>query len=129
MDEEKYARFVKAAKEMASSHGKKVVGWQEMARAGVSPQDLVQHWIRFSAKQMAAQASGSSNAVASAIPAEVRVMLGATYMKAPSDLVKAAGAGVSFILSPNAFCYLDCPFEEMSSEGAQNEIRNRLGMR
>lgn len=124
MEEGKYARFVSAAKEMVRFHGKKVVGWQEMARAGVDAHDYVQHWIRFSSKQQQSQ----DNPAAAAIPAEIRALLGATYTKAPADLQKAEEAGAELILSPNAWAYLDCPFEETSTDPSQNEIRQRLGL-
>ena len=124
MNDDKYGRFVVAVKEMVRVRGKKVAGWQEMARAGVDSLDLVQHWIRFSSKQR-----DEDRAPEPSIPLEVRKMLGATYLKAPSDLRLAQEAGAGIILSPNAWAYLDCPFEESSTDAGQNLVRERLGLR
>lgn len=130
MQDDKYLKFVHHVRSLVHSLGKGVVGWQEMARAEVAPKDIVQNWIAFSKKQIAAQTNRkSSNTNASAIPQEVRDYLGKSYKKAPSDIPTAISKGAKILLSPQAYCYLDCPYEEESVDTAQKAERDRLGLR
>ncbi len=41
---EQYVQFIERAAKIVASHGKQVVGWDEIARANLPPQSLVQHW-------------------------------------------------------------------------------------
>src|SRR5205823_2760120 len=39
-----YVRFVERVAEIVRSHGKRLVGWEEIARATLPPGTVVQHW-------------------------------------------------------------------------------------
>jgi hexosaminidase len=39
-----YVRFIKRAQAIVARHGKHVIGWDEIARAELSPTTIVQHW-------------------------------------------------------------------------------------
>ncbi|MFP4290247.1 MAG: beta-N-acetylhexosaminidase [Cyclobacteriaceae bacterium] len=43
-EEEDYIRFINRAQEIVKSHGKKVIGWDEIANAALLPSTVVQHW-------------------------------------------------------------------------------------
>lgn len=125
MHDEPYSKFVKQVKALVRSCGKQVAGWQEMARADVGEGDVVQNWIRFSRKQMMMK----KDAGKSSLPDEVSKMLGATYMKAPSDLPTSIQNGAKVLLSPLAFAYHDCPFEEENLNIAYQERSRELGLK
>ncbi len=127
MQDEPYAKFVKQAKDIVRSCGKQVAGWQEMARADVGAGDVVQNWIKFSKKQM--ELSKANSEKKSSLPEEVSKMLGATYMKAPSDLPTSADSGAKILLSPQAFAYCDCPFEEENLDASYAERSRELGLK
>lgn len=133
MQDDKYAAFVKKSRAIVRRLGKEIVGWQEMARAEVATGDVLQHWISFSRKQILARQSENrknddKNSSASNIPKEVLEMLGATYQKAPNDLPQGIARGAKILLSPGAFAYLDCPYEEESTDILQRADRMRLGL-
>lgn len=132
MQDDKYQKFVHRIRSLVHSLGKEVVGWQEMSRAEVAEGDIIQNWIAFSRKQIAAQAKRAEVAKhskqSSSIPQEVREYLGRTYKKAPQDIPTAISKGAKILLSPQAFCYLDCPYEEESIDPNQKDERDRLGL-
>ena len=39
-----YTRFVNRAQEIVGRHGKRMIGWDEIASAGLHPTSIVQHW-------------------------------------------------------------------------------------
>ena len=49
MPDATHAAFVQRAIEIVKSRGRKAVGWQEVARAAVGEEELVQHWMDFDA--------------------------------------------------------------------------------
>lgn len=42
---DKFVRFINKTREIVLKNGKKMVGWQETARADISEGDVIQHWI------------------------------------------------------------------------------------
>ena len=45
MPDEAHAAFVERAAALVRARGKRVVGWQEIARAAISSDDVVQYWL------------------------------------------------------------------------------------
>src|SRR5690606_4729196 len=45
MPDEDHAAFVDKAAALVRARGKRVVGWQEIARANLGPDDVAQYWI------------------------------------------------------------------------------------
>ena len=143
MQDDKYVRFVKRIRRLVHSLGKEIVGWQEMARAEVGTGDIVQNWIAFSKKQIesrkrhssssktvkAKSVSNSDTLTAKANELQkVYDYLGRIYKKAPTDIPTAVSKGAKILLSPQAFCYLDCPYEEESFDSLQNTKRHSVGL-
>ena len=55
---EQYVRFIERVQTIVSSHGKRMIGWDEIAPAKLLPTTLVQHW-RPKTEPMAAVAQGA----------------------------------------------------------------------
>ena len=43
--------FINKTREIVLKNGKKMVGWQETARADISEGDVIQHWIYLKRKK------------------------------------------------------------------------------
>ena len=41
---ERYARFIERVQTIVQSHGKQMIGWDEIAAAALHPASIVQHW-------------------------------------------------------------------------------------
>jgi hexosaminidase len=133
MDDELYQRFMSRARPIVRALGKKVVTWQEAARAGLDPEDIAQYWLEFDPDQF-------REFDVDAIPEEVRLpdgskltpevlaAIGETMAKSGGDVDKALAAGAKVIVSRGAHAYLDTPYGEPSAEPAQEAERARLGM-
>jgi hexosaminidase len=44
LSEEQYARFIERVERIVTSHGKRMIGWDEIAAANLQPSTIVQHW-------------------------------------------------------------------------------------
>lgn len=130
MDDDQYRRFMQAAMPIVSDLGKKLVAWQEAARAGFQPDQLAQLWI----------AEGQGEGVDFAnldlpenfpIPDNAAELLGAFaqfLQVAKLDLGKALDQGATILLSDSGVSYLDTKYREQSSDPAQHPIQKQLGM-
>lgn len=123
MDPTLYTQFVDRAIEVVRRVGKRVVGWQETCRAGVGPDEVVQHWIDFSAL-----AGGDSAGAADGLAPEVLDLLVAHFGEALGDLDRIADKGARLLLSPTTTFYLDQPHGDPSLDAAQEADRSRLGL-
>ena len=95
MPDEAHAAFVERAAELVRARGKKVVGWQEIARAAISSDDVVQYWLE--PRQLDAL-NGAADA-ASTLPPDLLPMLVEHLTKAAQDVPRALAHG-SRLLSP-----------------------------
>ncbi|GAA4993475.1 family 20 glycosylhydrolase [Yinghuangia aomiensis] len=128
--EDAYRRFVAGMRGITASLGKRVVGWQETARAGLAPGDVAQHWI--SSTSIDPDALDFAN-----LPAGMELpenfhevllpMLLEMFAKAEHDVTAALKDGARILLSPNAVAYLDQPYRD-AGPAAQEELRARLGL-
>ena len=116
MPRDLYVSYVRRVRDFLRSIGKRPLGWQESARAGLGPDDTIQYWL-------------SGTALAAALPAEVRAKIDADVAVAPRDVETAAAASVPVIVSPQNHCYLDVPYAEPSADPAQAERYGRVGLR
>ena len=85
---DKFVRFINKTREIVLKNGKKMVGWQETARADISEGDVIQHWIYLKQK------NEDSSKKKDNIPAEYKEIMAlfAEFMKeAPKD----PGLGIS----------------------------------
>ena len=66
---DKFVRFINKTREIVLKNGKKMVGWQETARADISEGDVIQHWIYLKQK------SEDSSKKKDNIPAEYKEIM------------------------------------------------------
>jgi hexosaminidase len=57
LSDEEYQRFVQRVEGIVRSHGKRMIGWGEVAQAELDPSSIVQHWRRDSAHVAARRGS------------------------------------------------------------------------
>ncbi len=124
MPADRYERFVDHALEVVRGLGKRVVGWQETCRAGVGPDEVVQHWIDLDA--LTGGAGGSDGGAG--LPPEVLDLLAAHFGEALGDLDRIAEKGARLLLSPTTTFYLDQPHGDPSLDPTQDASRSRLGL-
>ena len=116
MPHDLYASYVQQVRRLVRSMGKHPLGWQESARAGLGPDDMIQYWF-------------SGIALAASVRAEVRARIDADLALSRRDVETAAAASVPVIVSPMSHCYLDVPYAEPPADPAQAERHGRLGLR
>ncbi|NYH51500.1 hexosaminidase [Nocardiopsis arvandica] len=119
-----YVEFVRHAHRYVREAGKRVVGWQETARAGVlTGEDVLQYWI-------GAPDEFDPEAVKATVPEEFHTLVdqaAETFRISPGDVPGAAESGVPVLLSPNSLVYLDRPYADTADPG-QEADRVRLGL-
>jgi hexosaminidase len=96
--------------------GKRPLGWQESARAGLDETDVVQYWL-------------SGIALAPSLPAKVLAKIDADVALARRDVETLVAAKVPVIVSPQSHCYLDVPYAEPSADPEQADRQGRAGLR
>jgi hexosaminidase len=122
MPDEVYASYVRRLRRLVRILGKQPVGWQESARAGLDPDDVVQLWL-------------TGVDLPASAPPHVRAQVEAEVALSRRDAETVAAASVSVIASPLAHCYLDVPYADPPTEAdadadaAQADRHGRLGLR
>jgi len=99
MPDEEYAAYVRRLRHLVRTLGKRPLGWQESARAGLGPDDIVQYWL-------------TGVDLAGSVPPQIRAQLDAELALARRDVETAVAASVPVIVSPLPHCYLDVPYAE-----------------
>jgi len=120
MPDQAYGVYVRRLKQAARALGKRTVGWQESIRAGADPGHVIQYWMDASSLGVGGEAP---------VPPEVAARVTANYRRARTDLEQALAHGVPVIVSPQAHCYFDVPYAEAPADPAQQERRDRVGLR
>ena len=115
MPHDLYASYVQRIRGLVRSLGKRPIGWQESARAGLGPDDVIQYWL-------------SDIALAASSPPEVRAQKDSDVAMSRRDVETAVVASVPVIVSPLSHCYFDVPYAEPSADPAQAERQSRLGL-
>ncbi len=116
MPHDLYTSYVGWLRDLVRSLGKRPLGWQESARAGVGPDDVIQYWF-------------ADIPVPPNLPPEVQTRLDADLALSRSDVEAAITAAAPVIVSPLGHCYLDVPYAEPTADPAQAERQRRLGLR
>jgi hexosaminidase len=111
-----YAAYVQRVRGLVRELGKRPLGWQESARAGLSPDDVIQYWL-------------TEIALPASLPPEVRAQMDADLALSRRDVETAVAAAVPVIVSPLSHCYLDVPYAEPSADAAQADRQGRAGLR
>ena len=99
MPDEVYASYVRRLRRLVRSLGKRPVGWQESARAGLGPEDVIQYWL-------------TGIDLPASVPPQVRAQVDAELAMSRRDAEMVAAASVPVIVSPLGHCYLDVPYAE-----------------
>ena len=111
-----YAAYVQRVRGLVRELGKRPLGWQESARAGLSPDDVIQYWL-------------TEIALPASLPPEVRAQMDADLALSRRDVETAVAASAPVIVSPLSHCYLDVPYAEPSADAAQADRQGRAGLR
>jgi hexosaminidase len=116
MPDDVYVAYVQRLRRLVRSLGRRPLGWQESARAGLGPDDVIQFWL--TAFDLAPQ-----------VTPQARAQLDAELALARRDVEASVAASVPVIVSPLPYCYLDVPYAEPSGDAAQAGRHGRLGLR
>ncbi|TCC17507.1 hypothetical protein E0H58_37740 [Kribbella speibonae] len=122
MSDEDHVTFVEKAAGLVRDRGKKVVGWQEIARATLGSEDVVQFWLDLDIDKM------GENPDAPTPPEELLPVLADALRKAKYDAPKALEQGAKLIVSPVTWLYFDRPHADTSTDAEQDKARERLGL-
>ncbi|MET7276802.1 family 20 glycosylhydrolase [Kribbella sp. NPDC005582] len=117
MSDEAHATFVRRAAELVRDKGKRVVGWQEIARADVDPADVTQYWLDVQDIDAISERP------------EVPEFLIEHLGKARHDVPKALERGGKLLVSATTYLYFDRPHAAESADPEQEETRARVGLR
>ena len=110
-----YLSYVQRIRHLVRSMGKRPLGWQESARAGLCPDDVIQYWL-------------SDVALAASSPPEIRARADSDFTMSRRDVETAVAASAPVIVSPLSHCYLDVPYAEPSGDRVQAERQGRVGL-
>ena len=124
MPDADHAAFVDFAVETVRALGRRAIGWQEVARADVGPEEIVQYWVE--PREMAAMME--SEAFSAMIPAEVLPLLTETMRKSFDDVPAATAKGARVLVSVGKHLYLDRPHPEPTGDDAHEALRARVGL-
>jgi hexosaminidase len=116
MPDDLYVSYIQRLRRLVRSLGRHPLGWQETARAGLGPDDVIQYWL-------------TGTGLAASLPPQVRAQMDADLAMSGRDVETAAAASVPVIVSPLAHCYLDVPYAEPSADPAQAGRQGRAGLR
>lgn len=130
MDRELYQQFMRQARSVAYSLGKKVVAWQETARSGFGPDDIAQLWISPGQGDLT-QIDLADIPEDFELPPDPEALMAAfaEFLElAHTDLDTALGQGARILVSQQSKSYLDTKYREESSDPGQMADQSRLGM-
>jgi len=118
MPDELYASYVRRLRRLVRSLGRQPLGWQESARAGLGPDEVIQYWL-------------TGIDLPASTPPQVRAQVEAEVAMSRRDAETVAASSVPVIVSPLAHCYLDVPYAEppADADAAQADRHGRLGLR
>lgn len=124
MPDDAFTDAVAIAVDAAHASGKRVIAWQEAARAGAfGDGDVVQYWI-------GSEHGIDADAKKAELPAEAHRFVDAMvemFAKAPGDLPLASASGRQVLISSSDVLYLDRKYAEPAATAAGEERRRRLG--
>ncbi len=117
MHPERYREFMEQLLPFVRSTGKRVIGWQEVVRAGMRSGDLMQYWVDIGEEDLGAEAQTDSDET---------TWFREVLLQAPLDLERARRQGVGVILSPISAAYFDTAFAD-EVPPPQREVVARFG--
>ena len=99
MPHDLYTSYVQRVRGLVRSIGRRPLAWQESARAGLGPDDVIQYWL-------------SDTALPESMSPEARAQIGADVAMSRRDVETAVATSVPVIVSPLSHCYLDVPYAD-----------------
>ncbi len=123
MAHEAYSHYVEEVSQLVAQAGRRVLGWQEHARARTDANSVAQQWIHpgmFPFEDLSADAIG--------LPADMLDLLMEHFTASAGDMDSALSHGATLLLSPASLLYFDRPSAESSIDPEQEQRRTRLGM-
>ncbi|MEN9970060.1 MAG: hypothetical protein RLZZ229_268 [Actinomycetota bacterium] len=121
---ELHAAFVTRAIAEAEKVGKKIIGWQEIARGQVNSNTVVEHWI----DPVEVASMMDSEELAAMIPPAMLEPMKAIFAEAVHDVKRAVDQGAWVLLAPTSGLYLDRKYSEASVNSSQAETQARVGL-
>jgi hexosaminidase len=125
MADDAYAAYVSEVRGLVLAAGRRVLGWQEHARASTTPGSVAQLWIE---PDFVAGMEDLPDEHVADVPPELQELIVAHLAAAAGDLDAAVRQGASILLSPASQLYFDRPIAEASVDAEQEARRARLGM-
>ena len=116
MPRDLYRSYVRRVRDVVRSIGKRPIGWQESARAGLGREDLIQFWL-------------TDIDLAASLPPGRRAQRDADLVASRRDVETARSAGAPVIVSPLRRCYLDVPYAGHSADPLQALRQGQAGLR
>src|SRR5690349_6244500 len=116
MPDDLYVAYVRRLRRLIRALGRRPLGWQESARAGLEADDVIQFWL-------------TGFELPPDAPPRVRAQAEVELALADRDVEAVVAASVPVIVSPLPFCYLDVPYAEPPADPAQADRQSRLGLR
>lgn len=119
-----HAAFVTRAIAEAEKVGKKIIGWQEIARGQVNANTVVEHWI----DPVEVASMMDSEELAAMIPPAMLEPMKAIFAEAVHDVRRGVDQGAWVLLAPTSGLYLDRKYSEASTSHSQAETAARVGL-
>ncbi|MET7645442.1 family 20 glycosylhydrolase [Streptomyces sp. NPDC005426] len=127
---ESFAASVRELRSTVRAFGKSPVAWQESARAGIAPRDIVQHWVDVPMMDLPDTEEELANrpelVAAGHTPAFIKA-LKKFFAPTDHDVERVIEAGGKVLLSPQSHLYLDRPYAAEFTPPEQAEVAGHLG--
>lgn len=127
---ESFADSVRELRAIVREFGKSPVAWQESARAGIEPRDIVQHWVDVEMMDLPDTeeelAARPELVAVGQTPAFIRA-LKKFFAPTDEDVARIVEGGGRVLLSPQSHLYLDRPYAAEFAPPEQAEAAGRLG--
>ncbi|MFI9557767.1 family 20 glycosylhydrolase [Nonomuraea endophytica] len=121
MDDTLYNQAVALARTVIRAAGKRPLGWQESARAGLNPGDVAQWWVD------PEMTDPPTELTALGLTGELIATITEYFAPSADDLARIVAAGGRVLLSPQSHLYLDRPYAPAIVPEAQRERAAGLG--
>ena len=116
MPHDLYAAYVRRVRDVVRTIGRRPLGWQESARAGLGADDVIQYWLTEIVRSVS-------------LPPQARAQADEELAMSRRDVQAAVAASVPVIVSPLSHAYLDVPYAEPSADPGQADRQGRAGAR
>ncbi|GII05286.1 family 20 glycosylhydrolase [Planobispora takensis] len=130
IDEASFAEAIRFARETVRVAGKRPLGWQESARAGIGPGDIAQWWVDVPMMDLPAdeaELAARPELAGTGRPLAFFTAVARFFAPADGDLARIVDGGGRVLLSPQSHLYLDRPYDASIVPPGQAEAAARLG--